>query len=170
MGVFSWLTGSRAAPAGVAREPVAALRARLMGLNRDTAPWRVRDGKPEGVDLVAEWRIVDAQWYEIFAKAGVKRVFKVLIKFDEARGVVRSADQEWEVEWRAGTPDLTLAGSAFRGQQWEMSFESVYAFREDGSWGEVYSYKFNTNEIKGPLHKAAAEAGWGWKGVAFGKL
>jgi hypothetical protein len=70
----------------------------------------------------------------------------------------------------AVTPDLTLAGSAFRGQSWEMSFESVYAFREDGSWGEVYSYKFNTGEIKGPLHRAAAEAGWGWKGVAFGKL
>jgi hypothetical protein len=170
MSVFSWLTGSRPAPAGAGRLPVAALRQRLLALNRETAPWVVRDGKPEGVDLVAEWRIVDAQWYEIFAKAGIKRVFKVLIRFDEERGVVRSSDQEWEVEWRAGTPDLTLAGSAFRGRQWEMSFESVYAFREDGSWGEVYSYKFNTNEIKGPLHKAAAEAGWGWKGVAFGKL
>ena len=170
MGVFSWLTGSRTAPSGVAREPVADLRKRLLGLNRKTAPWTVRDGAPEGVDLVAEWRIVDAEWYETFAKAGIKRVFKVLIKFDEARGVVRSADQEWSVEWRAGTPDLSLAGSAFRGQQWEMSFESVYAFREDGSWGEIYSYKFNTGELKGPLRKATAEAGWGWKGVAFGRL
>ena len=85
MGVFSWLTGSRAAPTGVAREPVGDLRKRLLGLNRKTAPWTVRDGKPEGVDLVAEWRIVDAEWYEIFAKAGIQRVFKVLIKFDEAR-------------------------------------------------------------------------------------
>ena len=170
MGMLSWLTGSRAAPQGVKREPAAALRKRLLALNRPTAPWKVRDGKPEGVDLVAEWRIVDARWYEVFAKAGIQRVFKVLIKFDEAAGVVRSADQEWSVDWRAGTPDLTLAGSAFRGQSWEMSFESVYAFREDGSWGEVYSYKFNTGEIKGPLQKAAAEAGWGWKGVSFGKL
>lgn len=170
MGVFSWLTGSRAAPAGVAREPAAALRKRLLGLNRDTAPWTVRDGAPERVDLVAEWRIVDAEWYEIFAKAGTRRVFKVLMRFDEAQGVVRSADQEWSVEWRAGTPDLSLGGSAFRGQQWEMSFENVYAFREDGSWGEVYSYKFNTGELKGPLRKAVAEAGWAWKGVAFGRL
>jgi hypothetical protein len=170
MGVFSWLTGSRAAPAGVKRESVAALRKRLLALNRDTAPFVVRDGKREGVDLVAEWRIVDADWYEIFAKAGIQRVFKVLMKFDEARGVVRSSDQEWSVEWRAGVPDLTLAGSGFKGQSWEMSFESVHAFREDGSWGEIYSYRFNTNEIKGPLQKAAAEAGWGWKGVSFGKL
>ncbi len=170
MSLLNWLTGSRPAPEGVAREPVAALRKRLLGLNRDTAPFLIRDGKREGVDLVAEWKIVDAEWYEIFAKAGIQRVFKVLMKFDEARGMVRSSDQEWEVEWRAGVPDLTLAASGFRGQQWEMSFESVYAFREDGSWGEVYSYKFNTGEIKGPLKKAVAEAGWGWKGVAFGKL
>ncbi|CAN7221731.1 hypothetical protein [Brevundimonas sp. LjRoot202] len=170
MGIFSWLTGSRSAPAGVPREPVAALRKRLLGLNRDTAPFVVRDGKPEGVDLVAEWKIVDAEWYEIFAKAGIQRVFKVLMKFDEARGLVRSADQEWMVEWRAGVPELSLAASGFRGQTWEMSFETVYAFREDGSWGEIYDYKFNTGEIKGPLHKAAAEGGWGWKGVAFGKL
>lgn len=170
MGVFSWLTGSRPAPEGVARESVAALRRRLMALNRDSSPIVIRDGKREGVDLVAEWKIVDADWYEIFARAGVQRVFKVLMKFDEAAGVVRSGDQEWSVEWRAGVPDLSLAGSAFRGQSWEMSFESVHAFREDGSWGEIYSYRFNTSEIKGPLHKAAAEAGWGWKGVAFGKL
>lgn len=170
MGIFSWLTGSRPAPDGVARESAAALRERLLGLNRDTAPFVIRDGKAEGVDLVAEWKIVDAKWYEIFAKAGIKRVFKVLMKLDEARGVVRSADQEWSVEWRAGLPELTLAASGFRGQKWEMSFESVYAFREDGSWGEVYTYKFDTGEIKGPLHKAAAEGGWGWKGVAFGKL
>jgi hypothetical protein len=170
MGILSWLTGSRAAPAGVPREPVAALRQRLLELNRDTAPFVIRDGDAEGVDLVAEWKIVDAQWYEIFAKAGVQRVFKVLMKFDEARGVVRSADQEWSVEWRGGVPDLTLVASGFRGQSWEMSYESVHAFREDGSWGEIYSYRFDTGEIKGPLHKAAAEAGWGWKGVSFGRL
>ena len=170
MGIFSWLTGSRPAPAGMPREPAAALRQRLLGLNRDTAPVVIRDGGPEGVDLVAEWKIIDAQWYEIFAKAGVQRLFKVLMRFDEARGVVRSADQEWSVEWRAGVPELTLVASGFRGQKWEMSFETVYAFREDGSWGEIYDYKFNTGEIKGPLHKAAAEGGWGWKGVAFGTL
>ena len=170
MGIFSWLTGSRPAPAGVPRESAAALRKRLLGLNRASAPFAIRDGKPEGVDLVAEWKIVDAEWYEIFAKAGIHRVFKVLMKLDEAKSEVRAVDQEWSVEWRAGVPSLALSGEAFRGQKWEMSFETVYGFREDGSWGEIYDYKFNTGEIKGPLMKAVAEGGWGWKGVAFGKL
>lgn len=170
MGLFDWMTGSKPAPPGVPRLAVPALRKGLLAINRDTAPFKVRDGKPEGVDMVAEWRIVDAQWYEIFAKAGIQRVFKVLMKFDETKGEVRAVDQSWEVEWRAGVPVLTATAEGFRGQSWEKSFEAVYAFREDLSWGEVYSYKFDTDEIKKPLVAAAQAAGWGWRGVAFSKL
>lgn len=170
MGLFDWLTGTKAAPAGVERQPVAELRRRLLAVNRDTAPFVIRDGAAEGVDLVAEWKIVDAQWYEVFAKAGIERVFKVLMKFEEAQGEVRAVDQEWSVEWSAGIPDLSLAASAFRGQKMEMSFDSAFAFTEDLSYGQVYRYRFDTRELKNPLIEAAHQAGWGWKGVAFGKL
>ena len=171
MGMFDWLTGSKSAPSGVARQPSSALRQQLLAINRDTAPFTIRDGAPEGVDLVAEWKIVDARWYEIFAKAGLEKTFKVLMKFDEASGEVRSVDQEWSVEWRAGIPNLALAVSSFRGQKVEMSFGTAFAFKEeDLSFGKVYEYRFKTSEIKDPLIAAAQAAGWGWKGVAFGKL
>ena len=170
MGLFDWMTGSKSAPPGVPRLDVRALREQLLAVNRDTAPFIVRDGAPEGVDMTAEWRIVDARWYEIFAAAGVQRVFKVLMKFDAAKGEVRAVDQAWEVEWRAGVPVLSAQAEGFRGQSWEKSFEAVYAFREDLSWGEVYSYRFDTDEIKKPLVAATQKAGWGWRGVAFSKL
>ena len=170
MRLFDWLSGSKPAPRGVARQSAAAVRKALLGINRDSAPFKVRDGKAEGVDLVAEWKIVDAQWYEIFAKAGIVRVFKVLMKLDEAAGEVRAVDQQWSVEWRGGLPSLSLVASGFRGQSWEKSFETVYAFREDGSFGKIYDYRFDTSEIKGPLIEAAHGAGWGWRGVAFAKL
>lgn len=170
MGLFDWLTGNKPAPEGAKRQSEAELREALMAVNRETAPFKVRDGAAEGVDLVAEWRIVDAEWYEIFAKAGIERIFKVLMKFDSANSEVRAVDQEWEVEWRAGTPTLLLKGSAFRGRKWEKSFEAVYAFREDGSYGKIYDYRFDTSEIKDPLIEAAHRAGWGWRGVAFAKL
>ena len=171
MGLFDWVTGSKSAPAGVVRQPAATLRAAMLASNRDTAPFIIRDGSPEGVDLVAEWKIVDARWYEIFAKAGLEKTFKVLMKFDEASGEVRSVDQEWTVEWRAGIPRLSLAVSSFRGQKAEMSFGTAFAFKEeDLSFGKVYQYRFKTSEIKDPLTAAAQAAGWGWRGVAFGKL
>ena len=171
MGIFDWLTGSKSAPAGVVRQPVAALRQALLAINRDSAPFIIRDGASEGVDLVAEWKIVDASWYEIFAKAGLSRTFKVLMKFDEAKGEVRSIDQEWTVEWRAGVPSLALSAETFKGQKTEVSFGTAFAFKEeDLTYGKVYQYRFKTSEIKDPLVAAAQASGWGWKGVAFGKL
>lgn len=170
MALFDWLTGSKPAHKGVPRLSPEKLRAGLLAVNRDTAPFVVRRGTAEKVDLVAEWKIVDAEWYEIFAKAGIERVFKVLMKFDEVAGEVRAVDQEWEVEWRAGVPALSARAEGFRGQKWEKSFETVYAFREDLSFGKVYEYSFSTSEIKGPLIEAAHKAGWGWRGVSFGKL
>lgn len=170
MGMLDWLTGTKAAPAGVKRQSVAMLRKRLLALNDDDTPFRVRDGADEGVDLVAEWKIVDARWYEIFAKAGIKRTFRVLMKIDAAKGEVRSVDEALDVEWRAGVPVLSAKAAGFRGQKSEKSFEIVYAFREDGSFGEVYDYQFDTAKIKNPLRDAAGGAGWGWRGVAFGRL
>lgn len=171
MGLFDWITGSKSAPSGVARQPAATLREALLGLNRDSAPFQVRDGAPEGVDMVAEWKIVDARWYEIFAKASLTKVFRVLMKLDEANGEVRAVDQEWTVEWRAGVPTLSLSAEAFRGQKVEMSFGTAYAFKEDvPAWGKVYEYRFKTSEIKDPLIETAQQNGWGWKGVALGKL
>jgi hypothetical protein len=170
MGWFDWLTGNKPAPKGVRKCSEKMLRTHLMAINRPKSPFRIRDGKPEGVDLVAEWKIVDAKWYEAFAKAGIKRVFKILMKFDAEKGEVCAVDQEWSVEWRAGTPRLELAASAFRGRKWEKSFETVYAFREDGSFGKIYDYRFDTSEIKTPLIEAIHASGWGWRAVAFGKL
>jgi hypothetical protein len=170
MGIFDWLSGARKPAAGVTPQAAEQVRAALLAVGRPTAPFVVRDGAAEGVDLVAEWRIVDAAWREIFAKAGVKRVFKVLMKLDPERREVRAVDQEWSVEWRAGAPELRVAASAFRGQKKEVSFGGAYAFTETGAAGEVYRYRFATGEIKKPLQDAATGAGWTWRGVAFGRL
>ena len=47
------------------------VRQRLLELNRDTAPYQIIDGASKNVDLIAEWKIVDAKWYELFAKANI---------------------------------------------------------------------------------------------------
>jgi hypothetical protein len=170
MGMFDWLTGTKRPAAGIAAKPPMEVRAALLAVNRSTAPFVVRDGAAEQVDLVAEWRIVDAVWYEIFAKAGLTKVFKVLMRLDPQKREVRAVDQEWSVEWRAGIPSLSLAAEAFRGQKTELSFGTAYAFTETGGYGEVYRYKFSTSEIKTPLQDAVTASGWIWRGVAFGRL
>ncbi|HEX9406695.1 MAG TPA: hypothetical protein VF975_05210 [Thermoanaerobaculia bacterium] len=41
------------------------MKQKLLAVNRPTAPYRIVDGAADGVDLVAEWKVVDAQWYSI---------------------------------------------------------------------------------------------------------
>jgi hypothetical protein len=150
--------------------PVEDVRQRLLVLNRETAPYHIRDGSAEGVDLIAEWKIVDARWYEIFAKANLTKVFRIYMKFDEARQEVRAKDEEYTVEWRAGVPSLSLSASKFSGQKTSIEFGTAYAFTEELKPGQVYNYRFNTNEIKKPIQEAVTACGWTYKGVAFGKL
>jgi hypothetical protein len=145
-------------------------KTRLMGLNRDSAPFHIVDGQPEGVDLVAEWKIVDASWYEIFGKAKLEKVFRIYMKLDPEKHEVRAQDHEYTVQWAAGVPSLKLASSAFKGQMNSVEFGSGYAFTETLAPGQVYKYKFNTGELKKPIQEITAECGWSFKGVSFGKL
>ena len=142
MGLFDFITGNKSAAAGVPKAPASKLRETLLALNREGSPWQVRDGAPENCDLVAEWKIVDARWYEIFAKASLTKVSMTLMKFDDTNGEVRSVDHDWTIEWRAGVPTLSLSAEAFRGQKVEMSFGTAIGFREDFSPGIIYEYRF----------------------------
>ena len=171
MGIFDILTGTKAAPKGVPRSPAAELRDALLALNRDSAPWLIRDGRPEGADLVAEWKIVDARWYEIFAKASLTKVFRILMKFDEQKGEVRAVDEEWTVEWRAGVPTLSASVEAFRGQKVEMSFGTAFAFKEDlSNTARSTSTASRPPSSKRRSRRPPPPSGWGWRGLAFGKL
>jgi hypothetical protein len=167
MGLFGFGKKSDKNTPVLSREEV---RQRLLALNRETAPYRIIDGSATGVDLIAEWKIVDAKWYEIFAKANLIKVFRIYMKLDEAKQQVRAKDEEYTVEWKAGVPSLSASVSKFQGQTTSIEFGAAYAFTEELQPGEVYKYRFSTNEIKKPIQEAVTACGWEYKGVAFGKL
>ena len=169
MGLFDFLSSTKRPPSGtpvLSREQVLG---KLMALNRPTAPYRLVDGSSEKVDLIAEWKIVEAEWYEIFAKAGLSKIFKIYLKLDPQTHEVRAMDREYTLSWSAGVPKLSVAVSAFKGQTQSIEFGKAYAFTEKLEAGEVYNYHFDTREIKKPLQDAATGCGWTYKGVAFGK-
>ncbi len=143
---------------------------RIMALNRPSAPYQIVDGKAKGVDLIAEWKIVDAQWYEVFAKASLTKVFRIYMKFDPGKREVRAKDEELNISWKNGVPSLSVEASIFKGQKTSISFGTGYAFTENLTPGQVYKYKFNTNELKKPIQDAVTASGWKYKGVVFGKL
>jgi hypothetical protein len=164
MGLFDFLTSTRRPDKGAPVLRDDEVRARLLALNRETAPWQIVDGTAAGVDLVAEWRIVDARWYEIFAKAGVKKVFRIELTLDPTRHEVQALDKEFTLEWRAGVPEMTLAVKAFRGQQQSVEFGTAVGFTETLRPGVAYNYRFSTKELKQPIQEAVTASGWTYKG------
>ncbi len=170
MGAFDFLSGTKRPAAGVPALPAPAVIERLLSLNRPSSPWQVISGATENVDLIAEWKIVDARWYEIFAKASLTKVFRVYLKLDEKSHEVRAMDREYTLSWSAGVPSLSLAVSSFKGQSTSVEFGTAYAFTETLAPGQVYKYKFSTAEIKKPIQEMVTACGWVYKGVAFGKL
>lgn len=170
MGLFDFFTSTRRPNAATPVLPAKQVRDKLLALNRVTAPYHLVDGTSEGVDLIAEWKIVDAKWFEIFGKAGLSKAFKIYLKLDEASHELRAMDREISIEWRAGVPSVSLAVSAFKGQQQSIEFGQAYGFTEKLSTGQIYNYRFSTKELKEPIQTAATDSGWTYKGVAFGKL
>ena len=165
MGLLDRLTGTRPATPGVAPVPTDELRAALLGLSRDTAPWQVRDGAGDKCDLVAEWRIVDAEWQGVFASCGLQSVFRIKMKFDEAAHEVRNVDEQATVSWQGIVPSVSRSWS--RGQINEIQLGEGYYYTEEGQLGEVYNYKFRSSEIRDPLRDAVNAHGWGWKAISF---
>ncbi|MEX2535209.1 MAG: hypothetical protein WD273_06360 [Trueperaceae bacterium] len=170
MGLLDFLTSTRRPAANAPSLSAEELYERLVRLNRHTAPFRIIDGSPEHVDLIAEWKIVDAQWHELFAKAGLSKVFRIFLKLDDIKREVRGVDREYAVAWRAGVPQLSVAVSSFRGQKQSLEFGKAYAFSETLEPGIVYNYRFDNREIKKPIQEAVVAGGWTYRGVAFGRL
>lgn len=169
MGLFDFFTSTKRPESGTPVLPAGQLLERLDALNRETAPWAIVDGRGEGVDRIAEWRIVDARWYEIFAKASLTKVFRIYLKLDEAAKEVRAQDREYELSWRAGVPTLSISASSFKGQSKSFEFGASYGFTENLTLGQQYKYRFQTDEIKKPIQEAVTACGWVYKGVVFGK-
>jgi hypothetical protein len=97
MALFDFLTGTKRPAKGTPVLAAQEVRDKLLSLNRPTAPYRLIDGADEHVDLIAEWKIVDAQWYELFAKAGLSKVFQIYLKLDPAAHEARAMDREYMV-------------------------------------------------------------------------
>ncbi|MGH2754238.1 MAG: hypothetical protein ACRDLB_07360 [Actinomycetota bacterium] len=164
MGLFDKLKGVKEPEEGTPALPRTQLEDRLLAVNEERVPFTVTRGEGgEDGDLVAEWKIVDASWYEIFAKAGIEKSHRLLLVLDENDHEVRVLEQSWEVEWRAGVPSLSLSAEKFQGRTFgSKSFGTAYAFKGVNplDFGEVYNYRFDVSEMKEPVTDVITGAGW----------
>jgi hypothetical protein len=118
-------------------------------------PYTVTD-TDDGFDVALD--IVDAQWYGLFNKAGLKRTYvhHVKLKGDDAFSIT---DESRDVEWVAGTPRIAASLEVNRGRIISFSKQKVWAFDEHGNFGVQADYRFNSEEGRALVEGVAKQLG-----------
>jgi hypothetical protein len=153
-GFFQYLGGKKQP----ARQPVSKreLLDKILTLNDPSKPYHIVKGVD--TDLIAEWKIVDAKWYGILNKSGLKEAYRALLLLDEARHAVRCYEELGSVTWTAGLrgllPGVSYQRRFFRGRiLYGKEQAKGYGLRQlkPPEPGKVYDYQFDVNEIRGPI-------------------
>jgi hypothetical protein len=115
--------------------------------------------------------VVDAQWYGLFNKAGLEKVFIHHVAFPKD-GVYTITDDSRSLDWVAGVPQLKASAERQYGRVIEFGAQKVWAFDERGRFGVQADYRFNSEEGRDLITGVADQVGLTLKrgGVEKGAL
>lgn len=151
---------------GVPPRPPAEVRAALLALDRPGTPCTVRDGGPEGVDVVAEFVLVKLTKDGLFGRRQYCESFQVQLRLVPESYEVRAVDVHTEYTLSGDKPRRRTT-SRSRGQLRKklVGYEFTPGTRERRE-----TYRFDSHDLKAALQHAVAAAGWTWRPVTFGRL
>ena len=111
---------------------------------------------PEGFDVALD--IVDARWYQLYAKAGLERTFVHHVTMAGGRDFTITDDSH-TLEWEAGHPRLGARVERFVGRRYDVGFRKTIAVTEDARIDTVVDYTFSSEEGRKLIKGAAKELG-----------
>ncbi|MBS7651056.1 MAG: hypothetical protein QXN62_06675 [Candidatus Bathyarchaeia archaeon] len=165
MGFFQYLGGKRRS--NIPPVSKQELVDKLLALNNPSKPYHIR--RDLETDLVAEWKIVDAEWYGIFNKSGLKKAYRAFLQVDELRHAVRCFEEFGSISWTVGlqgiVPKVSYSKSYFGGRiLYSKEYAKGYGLKQlaPPEPGKVYDFKFDINEIRGPIILTVENNGWEW--------
>lgn len=145
---------------------------RILSLNDPARPFRIiEDAKS---DLVAEWKIVDAKWWGIFHKSGLRKAYRMRLVLDESKREVMALEEMGGIEWMGGaeglTPKVHFQKTFFRGliiSKYERG--RAYGLKSISPLeiGKLYDYRFDVRDVKDPVIATVIEAGWRFRPVLW---
>lgn len=133
------------------------LTTKLLALNLPENPFWVA---AENGTVTATWNLVDAKWLQIFAKAGRKETYQLVVKLNEATHEASYEEKTGTITWEAGVPKVSFSSQYFRGKQISIKKGVAFGVKTDLSAGKLYEFDFDTKKIKDPIIKIIEAAGW----------
>ena len=142
------------------QELIAAVRARTEG-----TPYKLQetaDGFDVGIDLA------DATYYTLMYQKKLEKTFTYRVKLDEATQTMSITDDSYQLDWKRGAdvsggvpvPTLGARLSRSMGRLESKSFEKTYAVNQDGDFGKVVDYSFDSSEGRTLIREPARQQGW----------
>jgi hypothetical protein len=124
---------------------------------------RNAEGTPYDVTATADGfdvgiALADARWYQLYAKAGLKKTFVHHVRMQGERDFTIT-DDSYEMSWEAGHPRLGARLERFVGRKYELSMNKTIALSERGRVEPVVDYRFSSEEGRGLIKAAARELG-----------
>lgn len=161
-----WASSARA-EAGASIVSVSELTSRLLAINKLDVPFVISQSSTPS-ELQADWRYADAKWIDLARAHGMRRTFRIHLTLDESSHTVRATDYSAAFDWSAGHGGGSIAWRAETGIiffQKEQQHVFGLQFDDQGrpQSGLAYSYKFDLNEMKGPIMTTVTKAGWNWR-------
>lgn len=156
---------------------LAELRATLLALNTPDRKFRLV--LLSDTEMRLDWDVVDASWYELFAKVKLTTIYRARLLLYEPEHEVRCHEMLRSANWLLGFEGL----SGLRGLRPRFNWDFYYrsgvmnviwsglAYGIKKGWppriGEVYRFTLNTVAAKQDIAAAAREVGWAFRPVLF---
>jgi len=99
------------------------------------------------------------------ARAGLKKIYELHIKFNDAKKEATLIDVHKSVSWRAGPSEVQVYGGFSRGTSFAYEIGKQWGIKENFELGSIYDYQFSPQEIKNPVMNSILRNGWA---VRFG--
>lgn len=153
-GYFQYLGGKKRSSIPPVKKET--LIGRLLNLNDLAKPFSIVEGK--STDLIAEWKLADAAWYEAFSEGRIGQAYRAYLLLDEPRHTVRCYEEVGSVKWvmSVNGPRPTVS---YRRARLPKSILGKKVKREAGKMPEP---KFLITEIRKPIALTVRESGWEW--------
>lgn len=149
--------------------PPGAVRAALLGLNAGDRPYRLRDR--EDGRLALEWDVVDASWYELFARVKLSAVYKATLYLHEPASEVRCYESirtgSWFIGFEGSKPVFrwgwSYAGGALNVLWSGLAYGITHGFPP--RIGRIYRFSLDTVAAKREVEAAVRSVGWTFRSV-----
>ena len=127
----------------------------------------VVEERPYGFNVTID--VVDAQWWTLLRKSGVKKVFTYEVRTNDRTKKMSITDVANSLRWSGGggvssAPSLHAEKSFQRGRVYQYNFQKeIGVDARTGQLGTPVSYSFSSNTGRNIIRDAAERTGWSEK-------